>query len=71
MLEKARARGKDLIERQAGLLQGDGPEKSDIQVRAAPGNNSAGAVIQGFDGIEGAKLAARIDRQFEFCLDPP
>ena len=36
MLEKARARGKDLVQRQAGLLQGDGPKKSNIEVRPPP-----------------------------------
>ncbi len=71
MPEKARARGKYLVERQTGLLQGDGAEKRNIQVRATPGNHSIGVVIQGFDRIESTKLAARIDRQFEFCLDPP
>src|ERR1700730_12859559 len=55
--EKARAGGKDLVKRQAGLLQGDGAKEGNIQIRAAPGDHSARAVIQGFHGVEGAKLA--------------
>ena len=62
---------KICIERQASLLQSDGPKKSNIQVRPPPGNKSIRAVIQRFDGIERAELAPRVDREFEFCLDPP
>ena len=71
MLEKARARGKDLIKRQTGLLQSDRPKKSNIQVRAPPGNKSIRAVIQSFHGIERAELAPRVHGELEFCLDPP
>ena len=71
MLEKARARGKDLIKRQASLLQSDCPKKRNIQVRAPPGNKSIRAVIQSFHGIERAELAPRVDGELEFCLDPP
>ena len=71
MLEKARARGKDLIKRQPRLLQSDCPKKRNIQVGAPPGNKSIGAVIQGFHGIEGAELAPRVHGELEFCLDPP
>ena len=71
MLEQARARGKDRIERQAGLLQGHCPKKGNIQVRAVPGSKSTGAVIQSFHGIERAELAPRVYAQLEFSLDPP
>src|ERR1700730_7525060 len=71
MLEKARARGRNLVKRQTGLLQSDCPKKSNIQVRAPPGNKSIRAVIQGFHGIECAELAPRVYRKLEFCLDPP
>ena len=71
MLEKARPRGKDLIERQASLLQSDCPKKRNIQIRAPPGSKSIRAVIQSFDGIERAELAPRVDGELEFCLDPP
>ena len=71
MLEKARARGGNLIKRQTGLLQSDCTKKSNIQVRAPPGNKSIRAVIQGFHGIERAELAPRVYGKLEFCLDPP
>ena len=71
MLEKARARGRNLIKRQTSLMQSYCPKKSNIQVRAPPGNKSIRAVIQGFHGIERAELAPRVDRELEFCLDPP
>ena len=71
MLKKARARGKDLIKRQASLLQSDCPKKSNIQVCAPPGNKSIRAVIQSFYGIERAELAPRVFGKLEFCLDPP
>ena len=61
MLKQARARGKDLVKRQAGLLQGHCPKKSNIQVWAAPGSKSTGAVIQSFHGVEGAELAPRVE----------
>ena len=38
LLEQGRAGGKNLVKRQTRLLQGDGPKKSNIQVRAASGN---------------------------------
>ena len=71
MLKKARARGRDLIKRQASLLQSDCPEKSNIQVRAPPGNKSIRAIIQSFYGVERAELASRVGGELEFCLDPP
>ena len=71
MLEKARARGKDLIKRQACLLQSDCPKKSNIQVRAPPESKLIRAVIQNFHGIERAELAPRVHGELEFCLDPP
>ena len=61
MVEKAGACGKHLVKRQASLLQSDGPEKSNIQVRAPPGDGSISAAIQRFNGIERAKLAPRVD----------
>jgi hypothetical protein len=70
MLEKARARGRNLIKRQTSLLQSYCPKKSNIQVRAPPGKESTGAVIQRFHGIERAELAPRVYRELEFCLDP-
>ena len=71
MIEKARARRKDLVERQTRLLQSHGPKKSDVQVRAAPGNKSIRAVIQSFDRIESTELAPCILGELELCLDPP
>ena len=71
MLKQARARGKDRIKRQAGLLQSHSPKKSNIQVWAVPGGESTGAVIQRFHGIESAELAPRVYAQLEFPLDPP
>ena len=70
MLEKARARGGNLIKRQTSLLQSDRPKKSNIQVRAPPGNKSIRAVIQSFHGVEGAELAPRVYGELEFRLDP-
>ena len=66
MLEKARARGKDLIKRQACLLQSDCPKKRNIQVRAPPGNKSIRAIIQSFHGIERAELAPRVYGSLSF-----
>ena len=71
MLEQAGARGRNLIKRQTSLLQSDRPKKSNIQVRAPPGNKPVRAVIQSFHGIERAEVAPRVDRELEFCLDPP
>src|ERR1700722_13288556 len=71
MLEKARARGKDLVQRQTGLLQSDCPQKSNIEVWPPPGDHSVRVVVQRFHGIERAKLASRVYRELDFCLDPP
>lgn len=71
MLEKARARGENLVKRQTGLLQGDCPEKCDIEVRTPSRNKSTGAAIQRFHSIERTELAPRIHGEFEFRLDPP
>src|ERR1700731_4403470 len=71
MLKQARARGKNLVQWQPGLLQRDGPEKSNIQVPAPPGNETIGAVVQGFHGIERAELTPCVGRELELSLDPP
>ena len=71
MLEKARARGKDLIKRQTSLLQSDCPKESNIQIRTPSRNKSIRAVIQSFYGIERAELAPRVHGELESCLDPP
>ncbi len=71
MLEKARSRGKYLVKRQTGLLQGNGTKKGNIQVSAPPGDKPTGAVTQSFHGIEGAELAPRVRGEPEFSLDPP
>lgn len=63
LFKKARARGKNLVQWQAGLLQSDGPKKSDIQVGAPPRNKLISAAIQSFDGIECAELAPRVYRE--------
>ena len=64
-------RRKDLVKRQTGLLQGNRAEERDIQVRTPAGNQPVGAVVHHFHGIKRAELAPRIDREFEFRLDPP
>ena len=71
MLKKTRPRGKYLVKRQTGLLQGNGTKKGNIQVSAPPGNKSIGGVIQSFHGIERAELAPRVYGELEFSLDPP
>ena len=71
MIEKARARGRNLIKRQAGLLQSHRPKKSNIQVPAPSRNISSGAVIQSLYRVERAELASRVYGEFESCLDPP
>ena len=71
MLKQARARGKDRVKRQTSLLQSHCPKKGNIQVWAAPGSKSIGAVIQSFHGIERAELAPRVHVELEFSLDPP
>lgn len=69
MLKKARARGKNLVKRQAGLLQSDRSKKGNIQVPASPRIEPIRGVIQSFNGIERAELAPRVYWEFEFCLD--
>src|ERR1700733_2815883 len=71
MLEKACAGSKDLVQRQTGLLQSDCPQKSNIEVWPPPGDHSVRVVVQRFHGIERAKLASRVCRELDFCLDPP
>ncbi len=70
MFEQARARGKYRIERQPGLLQGNGPEKGNIEIRTRSGNKAVGANIQRFDRVEGTELAPRILGEFELPVDP-
>ena len=45
MVEQAGAGGKYRIERQACLLQGDGPEKSNIEVRTRFGSKAIGQMF--------------------------
>jgi hypothetical protein len=71
MLEQAGARGKHPVKRQACLLQGDRPQKSDIQICALPGHQSVRGDIQSLDSIEGAELASWIRRELAFRFDPP
>ncbi len=71
MFDEARARGKNLIKRQACLLQRDCAKKSNIQVSASAGNKPIRWVIQGFHRIERAELAPRVCRELEFCFDLP
>src|ERR1700710_2413848 len=63
-LKQAGAGGKNLVKRQPGLLQCGGPEKSNIEAGAAPGDKPIGTVVQGLDGIERAELTPRVRRKF-------
>ena len=46
MPEKAGAGGEYPVERQTGLLQDDGAQKRDIQVRARPGKSGSAAAFE-------------------------
>ena len=69
MVQQAGAGGKYRIKRQTGLLQGDSPEKSDIQVRARPGNKAIGDDIEKLDGVKCPERAPRIVGEFELPID--
>src|SRR4029078_1684598 len=69
--KQARARRKDLIERQPGMLQCHGPEKRNIEVRATSAGNATGDIIQGFDGVECLELPPRVQIELLPLLDPP
>jgi len=70
MLEQAGAGSKDRIERQARLLQRDGAEESNIEVRPRSGSRAVRADVQLFYRIKCAKRAARIVGQIELPIDP-
>ena len=59
MLEQAGAGGKYRIERQTCLLQGDGPKKSNIQVRTRSGSKTIGKDVQRLYRIKCAERAPR------------
>src|SRR5215216_1415319 len=70
MLKQAGAGGKYRIERQTCLLQGDGPEKSNIKVRTRSGSKAIRGDVERLDRIKRAECAPRIVGEFELPIDP-
>src|SRR3569832_2298928 len=68
IIEQACACGKYRVERKAGPLQRDGPEKSNVEISAAPGAEVRD--IQRLYCIECAKHAPAICRVLQLPLDP-
>ena len=68
IIKQARTRGKYRIKRKARPLQGNGSEKSDIEVRAPSGAEVGD--IQGLYRIECTKRTPPISRAFQLPIDP-
>ena len=70
MLKQAGAGGKDRIKRQTCLLQGDGPKKSNIQIRTRSGSQAIGQAVERLYRIKCAERAPRIVGELELPIDP-
>src|SRR3954454_15397596 len=58
LLQQAGTGGEHAIQRQAGLLRGDGPQKGDVEISALAGADRID--IEKFHRVERAELAAGI-----------
>ena len=67
IINQARAGGKYRIERNAGPLQGNSPEKGDIEVGSSPGAEVRD--IESFYRVECTKRAPLICRWFQLSVD--
>src|SRR2546429_7481101 len=70
MVKQAGAGGKYRIKRQTCLLQGDGPKKSNIQIRTRSGSKAIREDVQRLDRIKCAESAPRVVGEFELPIDP-
>ncbi len=70
MFKQAGAGGKYRIERQPRLLQRNGAEEGNIEIRARSGSEAVGTDVQRLDRIKCAECAARIVGQTELPIDP-
>ena len=70
MLKQAGAGGKDRIERQACLLQRNGPKESNIEVRPRSWSQTIRAGVQRLDRVKCTERAPRIVGELELPIDP-